>query len=1029
MLRFLLVLSAVACGNVARAMWPSEDPGITAPRSVVRGSSELVDLGRMGPLTAPGSCDEEDNAVQIWNFSDVEVPMNTTVSLPANTTVRLKTRVALKSLIIPESSELILEGDLNVTSLVVHGRFRAGTAQCRLESSVTLMVRKIVVTGIFDVHGAEYQTWSRLAMTAESGDTYLLIQDRVNWEIGQTIVVTTTHLKDSRDWHQNEVVRISDVKGASHLGDGVTAVYLSEKLKYRHYAGQEYQSEVGLLSRRIRIQGQAVESEPDTQVCSSPEFSSFPCPDSYSGNGGSVIIEGKGAVARISGVEFYRMGETNVRSALEWNKIKNGMGQYVRDSSFHQSFYHCVALRGTNGVLISRNVAFDINGHCLYLQGERNRIEFNLHSFIHPIGMNPSEEVLSSSNTDATAAGFFIANAKNFIRNNAAVGGFYGFQVTDETRKFKQFDGNSCRSSGFWNNGACIYLGGGGGGGKELTNTKVALAPIAVFGGHRMRLRKFEAHDIYGGPVVLLDASTLKDVLITCDNVAIDPWCDDDCGTSETRFWDAQRTVMQFDAPTILSNATIRNCDPDKWTNCVGLCRESTIFSRGRQESTMWNALTADVRYDGKVDATWLDMDRGIYGPWNLDDDCDEIEKVWRCDARGRLLASFRLNKTATVTRFGSTAIIDEGNHIFGPVATRYSDGIGWFLAFDETPASFELSALQIHPDALLIVAIAYPTTTNFNIQLKNYTYPQVTDVRLLSSQTAYFVDENGVLYIRVVASSWLLTSENLSLPVPSSDRLRISADCTDCSSNGEVPSLLWSASSGAVTSFVLVNAIDETDVLVLQDGDIETDLIDLNIRAVVDTIDVVGSVVFDGLTSRIENHPPYSVFGDVDGDYSSGKLDLDVTYTITATAYAERDGDGDPGPSLTITFTLRRPTSGPSRSTLGPTPVLSPTIPPPVPVPTTAPLAPPPTVSPTTRAPLSPPPTVSPTTRVPLSPTMIPTTKRPQNTTTSSSSKKRRRHFYDAEPPATARYVAGITLPAIVLGVPCSLCWILVWR
>lgn len=33
---------------------------------------------------------------------------------------------------------------------------------------------------------------------------WIFIQDCPNWQAGQKIVITTTELKDSRDWHRNE---------------------------------------------------------------------------------------------------------------------------------------------------------------------------------------------------------------------------------------------------------------------------------------------------------------------------------------------------------------------------------------------------------------------------------------------------------------------------------------------------------------------------------------------------------------------------------------------------------------------------------------------------------------------------------------------------------------------------------------------------------------------------------------------------------------------------------------------------------
>lgn len=63
---------------------------------------------------------------------------------------------------------------------------------------------------------------------------------------------------------------------------------------------------------------------------------------------------------------------------------------YLIDSSVHDSFYRCASIHGTNDVVLSQNVAHNVRGHCYYLEDgveERNTIEYNLASFIHPIGL------------------------------------------------------------------------------------------------------------------------------------------------------------------------------------------------------------------------------------------------------------------------------------------------------------------------------------------------------------------------------------------------------------------------------------------------------------------------------------------------------------------------------------------------------------------------------------------------------------------------------------------------------------------
>jgi hypothetical protein len=95
----------------------------------------------------------------------------------------------------------------------------------------------------------------------------------------------------------------------------------------------------------------------------------------------------------------------------------------------------CVVVHGTNDTLVSTNVAFDIIGHCYYLEDgveENNRIEFNLAAYIHVIG-EPAQgwsqaganfiETPSLLNpADSSASGFYITNAMNTFIGNSASG-------------------------------------------------------------------------------------------------------------------------------------------------------------------------------------------------------------------------------------------------------------------------------------------------------------------------------------------------------------------------------------------------------------------------------------------------------------------------------------------------------------------------------------------------------------------------------------------------------------------------------
>ena len=193
---------------------------------------------------------------------------------------------------------------------------------------------------------------------------------------------------------------------------------------------------------------------------------------------------------------------------------------FLRDSSIHDSFYRCASIHGTNDVLVSKNVAHNVRGHCFYLEDgveERSTIEYNLASFIHPIGQVATgaaqigtirtESADLRNPADSAAAGFYITNARNYIYGNAASGGWTGFSFPNvplplgafaaggfdfglfnpESRLELEFDGNSAHSAGIeWINGNCVYVGG------KLTHDDDAagnkrLGPLRYMSGRNQR--------------------------------------------------------------------------------------------------------------------------------------------------------------------------------------------------------------------------------------------------------------------------------------------------------------------------------------------------------------------------------------------------------------------------------------------------------------------------------------------------------------------------------------------------------------
>jgi hypothetical protein len=422
---------------------------------------------------------------------------------------------------IPASSELIFgENSTGITfdadGIIVTGKLTAGSETCRINTPVTITLhgarpngavikvpppeyKGISVTGQISLHGARFfRTWTRLALTINPGDSVLMLQHGVNWLPGQKIVLVTTAMKDSREWHRNEIASVTKVTLSPRPGVGA-AVFLDKPVLYQHIANRGYQGEVGLLTRSVKIQGNPTSepTDPDPLNCTQSVLNygdaAIPCPNaSLTGYGGHIIVHqtGKGYV---QGVELYRMGQTNVigRYPMHFHLLGNNCSDcYFRDSSVHRSFYRCVSIHGTHFIKVSENVAYDVSGYCYYLEDgveHDNRIEYNLGAHIHIIGPEPpkgttqSTPLYKQSSTltlpaDVTASAFYITNVQNFIVGNAASGGWAGFAFPNLPAPIGQsrglnfrpssvrelvIDGNTAHSTGWWwKHAAGFYFGG-----------------------------------------------------------------------------------------------------------------------------------------------------------------------------------------------------------------------------------------------------------------------------------------------------------------------------------------------------------------------------------------------------------------------------------------------------------------------------------------------------------------------------------------------------------------------------------------
>eukprot|EP01132_Coremiostelium_polycephalum_P011403 gene11403-13968_t len=551
---------------------------VSTPSTLLTQDSEFVVLPR-----PPAALDPQDQTKcpylqtglkhwhdpATWGSSGVPSP-SSNITLPANTKVlvsscSMSSTLVYQKIVVPSSSELIFtdaDMTINFKDIHVQGKLIMGTKECRYNGKIKLIFHGtksiqdniapfmgtkgigVAQNGFISMQGKQYHsTWTKLAYTAHTGDRVVYLLDNVNWEVGQQVFLTTSYMYDDEANNLNEVMTIEAIQGR--------VVQFTQPLQFYHYGGQEYQAEVGLLSRRIKLIGSSLDSNDATAF------------------GGHVMIMGEG---QISGVELERFGQKNMKARypLHFHLAQTVTNSYISDCSVHNSYYRCYTIHGTHNLTVTRNTAFNAFGHCYYLEDgveENNTVTFNLGAYIKTIGRpaagnsQQGEWFYESADlrqpADCAASPFYITNCYNTFIGNAASGGWAGFSfpnlykpignhrtvnMVPASRPFIAFDGNSAHSSGFYfQHGGTYYVGGnlshslangeliynsgrtsrqtyasnGANAWLTFTNTKVYLSHMGVaHWGERVEVIRLESYDSRR-PATLFGQAWLHNAIIS----------------------------------------------------------------------------------------------------------------------------------------------------------------------------------------------------------------------------------------------------------------------------------------------------------------------------------------------------------------------------------------------------------------------------------------------------------------------------------------------------------------------------------
>ncbi len=337
--------------------------------------------------------------------------------------------------------------DLELTTewIMVHGELEVGTearphtrnATITLTNNVpgedieTMGDRGIMLMGgTLNLHGTQKNSWTRLTKTAAAGSSAIEVVNAGGWKKGDAIVVASTDF----DPHQAERRTISRISG--------NEITLDQKLQYMHYGqvtyGVDERAEVGMLTRNIRIQASA---------------------DAEKTFSGGHVMAMAGSTMRVSGVEFFRMGqhENLARYPIHWHLVGDAQGQYIENSAIHDTYSRCVTVHGTNNVRVENNVAYNNVGHCYFLEdgvehGNQYLNNLGMLTRCNPTrpcdptnalngsgaGQNATDQLIPSDNTVST---FWITNPDNTYRGNVSAGseatGFWIALPEHPTGKFE----------------------------------------------------------------------------------------------------------------------------------------------------------------------------------------------------------------------------------------------------------------------------------------------------------------------------------------------------------------------------------------------------------------------------------------------------------------------------------------------------------------------------------------------------------------------------------------------------------------
>jgi len=318
------------------------------------------------------------------------------------------------------------------TQIVIYGHYLS--PEIPSYGAKTLALRH----GTIEMHGRPLNvTWTRLRLTAHTGDFDIYLEDYVDWEAGGTIVLASTSFNPN----ENEERVIKNVTQDAYG----SVIKLTRQLAYRHISMQqkiagwiiETRAEVAYISRNVVVRGNKDEnwynkvtdcpekfnpSQFSVKTCLEGRFRSKLLGDQF---GCQIMIQGaeqsKDHVqAKLEYVEISHAGQAFSlgRYPINFHHYGNMNGSFIKGCSVHHTFNRAIGITGVDAVLVENNVAYNTLGHAYFFEEgneQYNTLERNLGVYV--------QSSSSLLNTDLTPAAFWLVSPYNTVIGNTASGG------------------------------------------------------------------------------------------------------------------------------------------------------------------------------------------------------------------------------------------------------------------------------------------------------------------------------------------------------------------------------------------------------------------------------------------------------------------------------------------------------------------------------------------------------------------------------------------------------------------------------